>query len=153
MRVLYLGLWLVTDFFSTCFFLHFSSFLIILLFYKLYIAIINHKQRSMPSKEEWFTYDTTVFLHLINHIHNQRKEMQERKTRKWWTFTARDGISGHHLQPRFSPVMLFFHTDLSLGNMIRSRTPAQTVVLTLDCSRNACRSWSLHPVCHKSVHC
>lgn len=34
---------------------------------------------SMPSKEEWFTYDTTVFLHLNNHIHNQRKEMQERK--------------------------------------------------------------------------
>lgn len=34
---------------------------------------------SMPSKEEWFTYDTTVFLHLNNHTHNQRKEMQERK--------------------------------------------------------------------------
>lgn len=34
---------------------------------------------SMPSKEEWFTYDTTVFLHLNNHIHTQRKEMQERK--------------------------------------------------------------------------
>lgn len=42
MRVLYLGLWLVTDFFS--YFPNFSCFLIILLFYKLYIAIINHKQ-------------------------------------------------------------------------------------------------------------
>lgn len=33
----------------------------------------------MPSQEEWLTYDTTVFLHLNNHIHNQGKEMQEKK--------------------------------------------------------------------------
>lgn len=34
---------------------------------------------SMPSEEEWFTYDTTVFLHLNNHIHNQRTETGEGK--------------------------------------------------------------------------
>lgn len=72
-------------------------------FYKLYIAIINHKQVLCLSKEEWFTYDTTAFLHLINHIQNQKK-MQERK--KWWTLTAHHGTSSHHLQIAFFPPLV-----------------------------------------------
>lgn len=149
MRVLYLGLWLVTLF--KTFFLHFSSFLIILLFYKLYIAIINHKQRSMPSKEEWFTYDTTVFLHLNNHIHNKRKEMQERKTRKWWTFTARNGISSHHLQPLFRFLFLLWYWFVFREPTLWKNWDSN-LVFTPDC-RNTCRSWFLHPVCYKSAHC
>lgn len=67
---------------------------------------------SMPSKEEWFTYDTTVFLHLNNHIHNQRKEMQERK----------QGNDGHLQHIMASLVIIYnlcsdfltFQTDFSL---------------------------------------
>lgn len=72
----------------------------------------------MPSKEEWFTYDTTVFLHLNNHIHNQKKRNARKKTRKWWTFTAHNGISSHHLQLLFWFLFPFLmcHTDLSLSS-------------------------------------
>lgn len=44
MRVLYLGLWLGTDFFLFLNLFPFFMFLTVLQFYKLYIAIINHKQ-------------------------------------------------------------------------------------------------------------
>lgn len=78
MRVLYLGLWLGTDFFFfknlfSWFFMFFNRFAFLQVIHCHY----QSQASSMPSKEEWFTYDTTVFLHLNNH--NQRKEMQERK--------------------------------------------------------------------------
>lgn len=88
MRVLYLGLWLGT------FFFYLFPFFYVFKYFAVLQAIHCHYQSqasSMPSKEEWFTYDTTVFLHLNNHIHNQGKVMQERNW--WWTWTAHNGIS------------------------------------------------------------
>lgn len=118
MRVLYLGLWLVTDF---VFFK--SSFRLFFVFFNrfAFLQVLHcHYQSqasSMPSKEEWFTYDTTVFLHLNNHIHNQRREKKWKKTKKWWTFTAHNGNSNHHLQPLLRVPLVFLllmcHTDLS----------------------------------------
>lgn len=83
-------------------------FNLVLLFLLLQVIHCHYQSQasSMPSKEEWFTYDTTVFLHLNNHIHNQKKRNARKKTRKWWTFTAHNGISSHHLQPLFQ--FLFF---------------------------------------------
>lgn len=83
MRVLYLGLRLVTDFFFfkssfRLFFVFFNRFAFLQVLHCHY----QSQASSMPSKEEWFTYDTTVFLHLNNHIHNQRREKKnERKQR------------------------------------------------------------------------
>lgn len=128
-------------------------------------AIHRHYQSqasSMPSKEEWFTYDTTVFLHLNNHIHNQKKRNARKKTRKWWTFTARNGISSHHLQPLFRFLFLFLmcHTDLSLYTRWRGRTAVAQSEITEP--RQGCSIYSrlyneksakalfLHPVCYHS---
>lgn len=33
----------------------------------------------MPRKEEWFTYDTTRFLNLNNHIGNKEKQCDKEK--------------------------------------------------------------------------
>lgn len=80
MRVLYLGLWLVTAFFFAILtFLNVFQSPYFFFFLQVLHCHYQSQASPMPSKEEWFTYDTTVFLHLINHIHNQRKEMQEWK--------------------------------------------------------------------------
>ena len=121
---------------------------------------------SMPSKEEWFTYDTTVFLHLNNHIQNQRKEMQERK----------QGNDGHLQHVMASLVIIynlcfdfFFFFDVSYwfvfilgeGRDVETRgeqkapvsiTAGSTfVVFTPDCVRNNLQKPSfLYPVCNHS---
>lgn len=135
-------------------------------FYKLYIAIIDHKQVLCLSKEEWFTYDTTSFLHLINHIQNQKKRC---KKKKWWTQTAHHGISSHHLQT-FSLFLFLLCVALICfdpcreGRAVQSlrSAPARLCAalnrmfpggsvplgLTSDCKTNTCKPLFLHPACN-----
>lgn len=104
-------------FFLNLFFLIFQVFLIDFAFLQVIHCHYQSQASSMPSKEEWFTHDTTVFLHLNNHIQNQRKEMQERTQ-------GNDGHLQHTmaslviiLNLLFNFFFLFFflmcHTDLS----------------------------------------
>lgn len=82
MRVLYLGLWLVTDFFCTHF-LHFSCFLIILIFYKFYIAIINHKQVLWLARKNdslmilQYSYILIIFIIKEKKCKKENKEMMD----------------------------------------------------------------------------
>lgn len=136
------------------FFNHFSFLQVIHCHYQ-------SQARSMPSKEDWFTYDTTVFLHLSNQSY-QRKEMHKEKQRN-------DG----HLQHIMASLVIIYNlcsdflflfwycTDLSserttddtrkhqwlsvLNNW--TLTGSNRVVHTPDCSKKrSCRSWFLHPV-------
>lgn len=127
MRVLYLGLSLATEF---CF-----VFLTVLLCCFFFLQVLHshyHSQfRSMPRKEEWCTYDTTIFLSLKNHIGNLKKAMQERKQ---WTFTAQNGNSTH-LQPLFRYLFLMCRTDLSLFLPLQREKKAS--IRNTDCQLNA----------------
>lgn len=119
MRVLYLGLRLVTDFvfFLNLLFVCFSCFLIVLLFYKFYIAIINHKQVLCLARknDSLMILQYSYILIIIFITKGERKKWK--KTKKWWTFTAHNGNSNHHLQPLLRVPLVFLllmcHTDLS----------------------------------------
>lgn len=90
MRVLYLGLWLGTDFFFLNVF-PFFMFLIVLLFYKLYIAIINHKQvLCLARKNDSLMILQYSYILIIIFIIKGR---WCKKENWWWTWTAHNGIS------------------------------------------------------------
>lgn len=102
-------------FFFLFVFLNFSGFLIILLFYKLYIAIINHKQfLCLARKNDSLMILQYSYILIIIFIIKQWKEMQEKK----------QGNDGHLQHVMASLVIMynlwfdFFlflmcHTDLS----------------------------------------
>lgn len=82
MRVLYLGLRLVTDFvFFNLLFVCFSCFLIVLLFYKFYIAIINHKQVLCLARknDSLMILQYSYILIIIFITKGERKKMKENK--------------------------------------------------------------------------
>lgn len=101
MRVLYLGLWLGTDFFFLNLF-PFFMFLIVLLFYKLYIAIINHKQvLCLARKNDSLMILQYSYILIIIFIIKGR---WCKKENWWWTWTAHNGIS----KSSFTNSHLFF---------------------------------------------
>lgn len=84
MRVLYLGLRLVTDFgfFLNLLFVCFSCFLIVLLFYKFYIAIINHKQvLCLARKNDSLMILQYSYILIIIFITKGERKKNERKQR------------------------------------------------------------------------
>lgn len=77
MRVLYLGLRLRAHFLN----LFFLIFRVFNRFASLQVIHCHYQSQasSMPSEEEWFTYDTTILLHLNNHIQNQRNARRKQE--------------------------------------------------------------------------
>lgn len=74
-----LGLRLVTDFFPH-FFHNFSRFLIILFFYKLYIAIINHKQDlCLSRKNDSLMILQYSYILVISHIKEKKCKKEKQR--------------------------------------------------------------------------
>lgn len=99
-------------------FVCFSCFLIVLLFYKFYIAIINHKQvLCLARKNDSLMILQYSYILIIIFITKGERKKKWKKTKKWWTFTAHNGNSNHHLQPLLRVPLVFLllmcHTDLS----------------------------------------
>lgn len=93
-------------------------FLIILLFYKLYIAIINHKQvLCLARKNDSLMILQYSYILVIIFIIKGRRCKKENM---WWTWTARNGISKSSFTNSVSiSFFLFFplcHIDLSLSS-------------------------------------
>lgn len=87
-------------------------FLIILLFYKLYIAIINHKQvLCLARKNDSLMILQYSYILVIIFIIKGRRCKKENK---WWTWTAHNGISKSSFTNSVSISFFFFFLCVTL---------------------------------------
>lgn len=143
MRVLYLGLWLVTDFFKM-YFLCFLHFLIIFLFFfiPVYIAIINHKQFLCLARKNGslmiLQYSYILIIIFIVKENKCKKENIEMIRHLQHT------MASCHLQPlvQFHFSFMMCHTDLSVlrEGYNHSERGKKKKSLNLNPSNN-CRPW------------